>query len=246
MNLPEDVLIKILSYLDVRELLDFADTVPKLKNLLWHPKLWTNVDLQRVFCISDFLLELLKSNTSQVKCLAVTNPSSFFHIKLELQFAMTKMVNVTFLDLTMSNIIENMHFLVQMRSLQHAVLDCLSVLTADSFLTHLPQCTSLQTLSIKGNAFLSMFDVTAVCTNLVNLKFLDTQGTCDFTPSTVDEILSACPDMKTFLFNSFYYSRLYHQWVHLVNVKFPDVNFHYTTYQQVTRFKRKLRNHIEM
>ena len=228
------------------ELLDFAETVPKLVHLIWHPKLWKNIDLQRVFCIIDLLIGLLNANAKQVTFLAVTNPSSFFNNKLELELAMTGMVNVTFLDLTMSNIIENMEFLLHMPYLKHAVLDYLSILTTESFQKYLPQCSSLQTLSMKGNAFLTMSDVANICTHLVNLKFLDTQGTCDFTPGTVDEILSACTELKTFLFNSFYYSRLYHKWVDLVNVKFSDVTFHYTTYQQITRFECILRHANEM
>ena len=239
---------EILSYLDVRDLMDFAETIPKLSYLISHPGLWRNVELDRVFVISESLLKLLEKNALQVKNLAVNNPSFFHHNKLEFEAVMSTMINVTFLDMTMCNIVEEMNFLRFMPHLKHCVLDCLNVLTTNGFQQNLPQCKSIVTLSMKGNPFLSMFDVTEICSQLVNLEWLDTQGTCDFTPGNVDTILSACSKLRTFLFNSFYYSRLYHQWVELVNVKFQHVTFHYTTYQQVTRFEQKLRNeiHIEM
>ena len=156
------------------------------------------------------------------------------------------MSNVAYLDLSMCNLIENMEFLVYMSKLEHLVLDCMSILTTDSFIAHLPQCISLKTLSMKGNSFLTMGEVTAICSSLVNLNFLDTQGTCDFTPGNVRQILSACPQLHTFLFNSFYYSCMYRAWIDLVNVSYPHVTFHYTTYQQVTRFEKLLAQEINV
>ena len=246
MGLPDEVIVEILNYLDVRELVDFAETVPKLKYLIWHPKLWRVVDLQRIFCFSDDVINMLTTNALQVKFLVITNPNFFSHNKVKLELALTRMTNVTYLDLSLNNLIEDMSFFLHMPHLTNVMLDCLSVLTTHSLQNYLPQCTSIQTLSMKGNPFLSMFDVTAICCQLVNLRWVDTQGTCDFTPDMVEDILSSCGQMRTFLFNSFYYSKLYRQWVELVNVKFPHITFHYTTYQQVTRFERKLRHAIEI
>ena len=238
LHLPEDVLIQILRYLDVRDLLDFAETIPKLAHLLWHPHLWGEVNLDRVFVIHDKLLELLRKNSLQVKSIAA-NSSTFFHTnKKEFSQVLTLMSNVTFLDLTSCNIMEEMDFLLHMPKLKHAVLDCLSILTTQSLIEYLPKCTSIETLSLKGIRFLTMGEITEICSQLVNLKCLDTQGSCDYIPDCVTQILTACPNLHTFLFNSIHFSRLYRAWVDLVNVQFPHVTFHYTTYQQVKRFER--------
>ena len=231
-------MIQILRYLDVRDLLDFAETIPKLAHLLWHPHLWDQVNLDRIFVIHDRLLKLLGKNCLQVKSIAA-NSSTFFHTNKE-KFSqlLCKMSNVQYIDLTSCNIMEEMEFLLHMPKLKHAVLDCLTILTTDSLLNYLPQCTSIQTLSLKGIRFLTMGEVTEICSQLVNLRYLDTQGSSDFIPECVSEIIASCPNMHTFLFNSFYYSRLYRAWIHLVNVEFPYVTFHYTTYQQVRRFER--------
>ena len=91
---------------------------------------------------------------------------------------MCQMQNVVFLDVSMCNLMENMAFLVHMKKLKHVVLDCLSIVTTDNFLEYLPQCTLIQTLSMKGNNYLTMSEVTDICTKLLNLCYLDTQGTC--------------------------------------------------------------------
>ena len=182
----------------------------------------------------------------QVKTICA-NSSTYFHTnKDKFRQVMGLMKNVEYIDVTSCNIMEDMDFLLFMPKLKHAVLDCLTILTTDSLLNYLPQCTSLQTLSLKGIAFLTMGEVTEICSQLVKLKYLDTQGSCDFIPDCVSQILTSCPDLNTFLFNSFYFSRLYRSWVELVNVRFPHVTFHYTTYQQIKRFERILQRHLEI
>ena len=245
MALPEEVLIKILSYLDVHDLLKFQEAVPEGQHLLSAPRLWVHVDLQRILWIDFEIIDLLQRNASQVHSLALNSPNHLLSNRSELKQVMCQMVDVTYLDLSMCNLISNMEFLVYMRNLQHLVLDSMSILTTDSFIQHLPQCVSLTTLSMKGNPFLTMGEVTDSCKQLTNLRFLDTQGTCDFTPGNVSQILSSCPQMHTFLFNSFYYSCMYRAWIELVNVMYPHVTFHYTTYQQVTRFEKLLAQQIE-
>ena len=246
MALPEEVLIEILSYLDVYDLLKFQEAVPKSEHLLSAPQLWVNVDLQRILWIDCEILDLLQMNACNVRSLALNSPNYLLSNRSELKEVMCNMINVTYLDLSMCQLISNMEFLVYMRNFKHLVLDCMSILTTDSFVHHLPQCVSLQTLSMKGNSFLTMGEVTSTCSQLINLRYLDTQGMCDITPGNVTQILSACPQLHTFLFNSFYYSHMYQAWIELVNVRFPHVTFHYTTYQQVTRFEKLLAQQLEL
>ena len=210
------------------------------------PKLWVEVDLQRLISINGDLLYLLENNAVQVRTLCLNSPNYLLTDRDHLCAVMCQMIHVEYLDLSMCNLMQEMNFLLYMSNLQHLVLDCLNILTTDSFIQHLPSCTSLKTLSMKGNPFLTMGEVTTICTQLVNLRYLDTQGTCDFTPGNVSQILSACPKLHTFLFNSFYYSHMYQSWIELVNVNFPHVTFHYTTYQQITRFERLLAQEVNV
>ena len=85
-----------------------------------------------------------------------------------------------------------------------------------------------------------MDEVTDICKELINLKFLNTEGSCDFTASNSAVILECCSQMKTLLFNSFHYSGRYQAWIDLVNTKYLNVAFHHTAYQQVTRFEKLL------
>ena len=224
----------------------FTEAVPNLQPLLLDPKLWVNVDLQRVFWINAEIIALLEQNASHVSSICLNSPNYLLYNRVELCEVLCLMTNVTSMDLSMCNLIEDMKFLLFMTRLKHLVLDCMSILTTDSLLMYLPQCKSIETLSIKGNNFLTMDEVTTTCCQLVNLKWLDTQGCCDFTPGNVTNILESCPQLHTFLFNSFYYSRMYYSWVSLVNDRFPHVTFHYTTYQQVTRFERLLAREVNL
>ena len=233
-----------MSYLDVHDLLLFTEAFPKFQALLSAPKLWIDTDLQRVLWINYELLDIIDKNAGQVRNLALNSPNYLLTNREDLRAVMCKMPNIKYLDVSMCNLMENMNFLLSMTNLKHLVVDCLSILTTDSFLQFLPHCTSLQTLSMKGNSFLTMTEVTDICCNLINLRFLDTMGTCDFTPDNVTQILTACPNLHTFLFNSFYFSHMYRQWVQLVNVNFPQVTFHYTAYQQLTRFERLLAQEV--
>ena len=246
MDLPHEVLSEILSYVDVKDLQEFTEAVPKSDFLLHNPKLWVSVDFHRVLSIRDEILEILCKYATHVQSLALNNPNILVANRTELCKVMGLMTNVTYLDVSMCSLIADMDFLLSMNKLEHLVVDCMSVLTMHSFQEYLPKCRSIRTLSMKGNAFLTMTDVAKSCSQLVNLCFLDTQGTCDFTPDHVTQILNGCPNLKTFLFNSFYFSWLYRQWVELVNIRFPHVTYHYTTYQQVTRFKRILSREINL
>ena len=243
LSLPPELIIEILSYLDVHDRLLFIEAFPKTDFLLSHPKLWVHVDLQRVYWINLELLDLLARNASSIQNIVLNNPDYLLTYRSELREVMCTMTNVVYLDVSMCNLMEKMDFLVHMRSLKHVVLDCLPIVTTDSFL---PTCTSIQTLSMKGNSYLTMSEVTDICKQLVNLRFLDTQGTCDFMPGNVSQILSHCPNLHTFLFNSFYYSRMYSQWIELVNITYPHVTFHYTTYQQIKRFEKLLSQEIAL
>ena len=245
MDLPQEVIIHILSFLDVRDLL-FIDSVPKSDYLLGHPKLWISVDFQRVASIRDDVIDMMGKNAKQVKTLVMNGPSYFVNNQNYLQHVMSLMSNLEYLDISMCNVLNDMHFLLHTSKLTHLVLDCMNILTTDSLLNYLPQCTSLRTLSFKGNRFLAMSEVTEICTQLVQLSFLDTQGTCDFTAGSVEQILRSCQQRNTFYFNSFHYLRMYTAWVRLVNVDFSHVTFHYTTYQQITRFERILARNGQM
>ena len=108
--LPQDVIIEILDYLDVRDLMDFAETVPKIQLLIYHPKLWRTIDLHRVFVISDELIWLLERNAKQVQIVYANNPNLFFKNKEAFQSVMCLMSNVTYLDLSMCNNVEDMQF----------------------------------------------------------------------------------------------------------------------------------------
>ena len=246
LSLPPELIIEILSYLDVHDLLLFTEAFPKSQLLLSHPKLWVNVDLQRVYWINVEVLDLLARNASSITNIFLNNPDYLLTYCSELREVMCTMTNVVYLDVSMCNLMEKMDFLMHMKNLEHIVLDCLPIVTTDSFLEYLPTCTSIETLSMKGNSYLTMSEVTDICKQLVNLHFLDTQGTCEFTPGNVSQILLHCPDLHTFLFNSFYYSRMYRQWIELVNITYPHVTFHYTTYQQITRFEKLLAQEIAL
>ena len=99
MELPEDVLKGILSYLDVCELMDFVETIPNFKHLIWHPKLWVEVDFQCVFCFSDYLPTMMQSNASQVTTLTITKANCFHTNKKFLRDVVCAMSNVKYLDL---------------------------------------------------------------------------------------------------------------------------------------------------
>ena len=152
-----------MSYLDVHDMLLFTEAFPKFERLLSHPKLWSETDLQRVLWINVDLLQLLDKNALQVRTLQLNSPNYLLTNRDELRAVMCKMINVQYLDVTMCSLMENLNFLMCMRHLKHLFLDCMSILTMDSFLEFLPQCTTLQTLSMKGNSFLTMTEVTEIC-----------------------------------------------------------------------------------
>ena len=196
--------------------------------------------MERVLVFSDYLLDALEHNVTQVVSLSMNSPNFFYFNRFRMMQVMGLMRNILFLDISTCKVIENMQFLLGMPKLKHFAMNCVSVLNTDSFMNILPQCESIETLSCKGNRFVTMTETRNTCCHLVNLKFLDLQGTCEFIPSYVRDICNACPQLKTFLFSPNFRSKLYQQWISVVNVEFQKVNFHYTTYQQVTRFEKLL------
>ena len=246
MTLPEELKVEILSYLDVCDLMDFVETVPKLDHLLYAPKLWINVNFQRVTWINAQLLDVLEKNASQVFKICLNNPNFLLTNGIPLHDVLCQMSNVKYLDVSMCNLMEDMRFFLNMPHLEHLVMDCTTILVMDSFINYLPHCKSIKTLSIKGDPFLSMREVSDVCSQLVHLRWLDTQGTCNFTPTEVTKIIEGCAQLHTFLLNSFYYSQLYRSWIELVNVKYPHITYHYTIYQQIRRFERYLAHEINI
>ena len=131
MDLPEEVIVEILLYLDVKDLFHFAESVPKLTEVIHHPALWKYVDLHRLIVFTDQLIESLNRNATKVISLSMNSPSFFFMNRDRMQNVMSRMCNIVFLDISMCNILESMDFLVHMQALEHFVMDCVTILTTE-------------------------------------------------------------------------------------------------------------------